>query len=122
MVFDKLVGCLADNYNENEINVRRLCMWMIKLPFKLIALPLIFLLAVVGVAGKIVTHLSAYVVGLAMLLLFLLGLFCAFQRQWGNVIFLLVCEVILFLAQFMAMFFADIAGEWRDSLVRFVRS
>ncbi|MCD7820242.1 MAG: hypothetical protein LUH07_14540 [Lachnospiraceae bacterium] len=97
-------------------------MWMIKLPFKLIALPLIFLLAVVGVAGKIVTHLSAYVVGFVMLLFFLLGVFCAFQRQWGNVIFLLVFEVVLLVAQFMAMFFADITGEWKDSLVRFVRS
>lgn len=97
-------------------------MWIIKLPFKLIALVLICVLAVVGIIGKIATLLSAYVVGFALVLFFLLAVFCAFQRQWGNVIFLLLFDVVLYAAQFMAMLFTEVTGEWRAALMRFVRS
>ena len=75
-------------------------MWLLKLPFKILALPVILLLGVFWVLGKIMTNLSAFVVGIFMLFIFLVGIFCAFQGQWGNVAFLIGVEVACLVLQY----------------------
>ena len=53
-------------------------MWLLKLPFKILALPVILLLGVFWMLGKIMTNLSAFVVGIFMLFIFT-------GRWWKNV-------------------------------------
>lgn len=93
-----------------------------KLPLKILALPLMLVLFLVSLLGKLATNLSAYVVGLFMFLMLLLGVFCAWQQQWNNVIFLVVIEAVCAAVQFGAMFLAEIIGEWSASLYDFIHS
>ena len=93
-------------------------MWLLKLPFKIIALPVILLLGVFWVLG----NLSAFVVGIFMLFIFLVGIFCAFQGQWGNVAFLIGVEVACLVLQYGAMMIVDISGSINGALVRFLHS
>ena len=97
-------------------------MWLLKLPFKILALPVIFLLGVFWVLWKIITNLSAFVVGIFMLFIFLVGVFCAFQGQWSNVAFLVGVEVACLVLQYGAMMIVDISGAINGTLVRFLRS
>ena len=69
-------------------------MWLLKLPFKILALPVILLL----------------------------GVFCAFQGQWGNVAFLIGVEVACLVLQYGAMMIVDISGSINGALVRFLHS
>ena len=101
---------------------RTLNMWLLKLPFKILALPVILLLGVFWVLGKIMTNLSAFVVGIFMLFIFLVGIFCAFQGQWGNVAFLIGVEVACLVLQYGAMMIVDISGSINGALVRFLHS
>ena len=94
-------------------------MWLLKLPFKILALPVILLLGVFWVLGKIMTNLSAFVVGIFMLFIFLVGVFCAFQGQWGNVAFLIGVEVACLVLQYGAMMIVDISGSIKGALVGF---
>ena len=94
-------------------------MWLLKLPFKILALPVILLLGVFWVLGKIMTNLSAFVVGIFMLFIFLVGIFCAFQGQWGNVAFLIGVEVACLVLQYGAMMIVDISGSIKGALVGF---
>ena len=93
-----------------------------KLPFKILALPVILLLGVFWVLGKIMTNLSAFVVGIFMLFIFLVGVFCAFQGQWGNVAFLIGVEVACLVLQYGAMMIVDISGSIKGALMRFLHS
>ena len=97
-------------------------MWLLKLPFKILALPVIFLLGVFWVLGKIITNLSAFVVGLFMLIILLVGIFCAWHNQWGNVAFLIAVEFACLILQFTAMWLVDISGEINGKLMRFLNS
>ena len=97
-------------------------MWLLKLPFKILALPVILLLGVFWMLGKIMTNLSAFVVGIFMLFIFLVGIFCAFQGQWGNVAFLIGVEVACLVLQYGAMMIVDISGSINGALVRFLHS
>ena len=97
-------------------------MWLLKLPFKILALPVIFLLGVFWVLGKIITNLSAFVVGLFMLIILLVGIFCAWHNQWRNVAFLIAVEFACLILQFTAMWLVDISGEINGKLMRFLNS
>lgn len=97
-------------------------MWLLKLPFKILALPVILLLGGFWVLGKIVTNLSAFVVGLFMLIILLVGIFCAWQSQWGNVAFLIAVEFACLILQFTVMWLVDISGEINGKLMRFFYS
>ena len=97
-------------------------MWLLKLPFKILAIPVILLLGVFWMLGKIMTNLSAFVVEIFMLLIFLVGIFCAFQGQWGNVVFLVGVEVACLALQYGAMVVVDISGAINGSLIRFLHS
>lgn len=68
------------------------------------------------------TNLSAFVVGIFMLFIFLVGVFCAFQGQWGNVAFLVSVEVACLVLQYGTMMIVDISGAINGTLIRFLRS
>jgi hypothetical protein len=97
-------------------------MKLLKLPLKLLALPLMLVLYTLHIVGKLASHISAYVVGLFMLVVFLCGVVQVIQREWLNVAILSGVEAACVALQFTAMFLAELAGEWAGGLGAFFHS
>lgn len=60
-------------------------MWLIKLPFKILALPLMLVMGTITVLGKFTHGIAAFVIGLGMFFLFICGVITAFQGNWPMV-------------------------------------
>lgn len=97
-------------------------MKILKLPLKLLALPLMLILYTLHIVGRLASNLSAYVAGLFMLVIFLCGVVQVINHQWLNVAILSGVEAVCVALQFSAMFLAELAGEWAGGLGAFLRS
>lgn len=95
---------------------------LIKLPFKLLALPLILILMTVVILVKMVTNLSAYVMGPLMLFMLGFGIYSAVKQMWSSVAILAVLEILCVAAMFFAVMIETILDEITDSLIGFVHS
>ena len=73
-------------------------MWLLKLPFKLVAIVLMLVVGTIGVLLKIVSGISHVALGLIMFLLFVGGVITAFQGNWPLVGMVFAMEVICFAA------------------------
>ena len=78
-------------------------MKFIKLPFKLLALPIILILMAAALLIKLVTNLSAYVMGPLMLFILGCGIYSAVQQMWTSVAILVVLEILCVAAMFFAV-------------------
>lgn len=97
-------------------------MKLLKLLLKLLALPLMLILYTLHIVGRLASNLSAYVVGLFMLVIFLCGVVQVINHQWLNVAVLFGVEAVCVALQFSAMFLAELAGEWAGGLGAFLHS
>lgn len=97
-------------------------MRLLKLPLKLLALPLMLILYALHIIGKLLSNISAYVVGLFMLVVLACGIQQAYLRAWLNVAVLFGVEAVCVALQFSAMFLAELAGEWAGGLGAFLHS
>ena len=96
-------------------------MRLLKLPLKLLALPLMLALYTLHIIGKLASNLSAYVVGLFMLVV----LACVIYQvcwDWLNAAILFGVEAVCVALQFSVMFLVELAGEWAGSLGAFLHS
>ena len=59
-------------------------MWLLKLPLKIIALPVMAVVAVLSIFYSIALHLSSLVVGLGYLFLGVCIVVLLFQQMWGD--------------------------------------
>lgn len=96
-------------------------MRLLKLPLKLLALPLMLALYTLHIISKLASNLSAYVVGLFMLVILACGIYQVCVRDWLNVAILFGVEACVAL-QFSAMFLVELAGEWAGSIGAFLHS
>jgi len=94
-------------------------MRLLKLPLKLLALPLMLALYTLHIIGKLASNLSAYVIGLLMLVC---GIQQAYLREWLNVAILIGVEAVCVALQFSFMFLVELAGEWVGSIGAFLHS
>lgn len=97
-------------------------MRLLKLPLKLLALPLMLILYTLHTIGKLASNLSAYVVGLFMLVVLACGIYQVCVHDWMNVAILFGVEAVCVALQFSAMFLVELAGEWAGSLGAFLHS
>ena len=97
-------------------------MRLLKLPLKLLALPLMLILYTLHTIGKLASNLSAYVVGLFMLVVLACAIYQVCVQDWLNVAILFGVEVVCMALQFSAMFLVELAGEWAGSLGAFLHS
>lgn len=97
-------------------------MKLLLLPIKLIALPIMLLLLICSLLGKAATNISAYLVGLFMLLVFFIGVYCLWQHRWTDLAIMILIEAVTFALQFSAMLLAEFAGEWSRSIRHFIFS
>ena len=95
-------------------------MKLIKLPFKLLALPIILILMAAALLVKLVTNLSAY--GPLMLFILGCGIYSAVQQMWTSVAILVILEILYVAAMFFAVVIETALDGMKDSLVGFVHS
>lgn len=77
-------------------------MWLLKLPLKIIALPVMAAVAVLSIFYSIALHLSSLVVGLGYLFLGVCIVMLLFQQMWVMAAVLFGIAVIAFLAVMLA--------------------
>lgn len=97
-------------------------MWLVKLPFKLIAVVLMLVVGTIGVLLKITSGLSHVALGLLMFLLFISGVIAAFQGNWPMVGGFFVAEVICFAASLAASLLVEVVDGIFGGLVDFIYS
>lgn len=88
-------------------------MWLIKLPFRIIALPIMAIVAVLSIFYSLTLHLSSLVVGLGYLLLGIGILMLLFQHMWVGAAVLFGVAVIAFLM----LMFAELVSVGLEALV-----
>ena len=91
-------------------------------PVKLVILPVVLLLSLISLLGKLATNISAYVAGLFILFLLIICACCLWQHRWMDAAIIAVLSVGILALQFSSMLFAEVAGEWAGKLVDFLRS
>lgn len=77
-------------------------MWLLKLPLKIIALPVMAVVAVLSIFYSIALHLSSLAVGLGYLFLGVCIVVLLFQKMWVLAAFFFGIAVIAFLAVMLA--------------------
>lgn len=98
-------------------------MWLIKLPFKILALPLMLVMGtIIAVLGKFTHSIAAFVIGLGMFLLLIGGVITAFQGNWPMVGVVFVLEVICFAAMLTMTVLVELAEQATGSLLGFIFS
>lgn len=97
-------------------------MKLVKLPFKILALPVMLVLGALGLIAKLATNLSCYIVGPFMLFLGGCCVYTIVMQLWNQlailVVLLLGCMVMLFGASWLIIFFENMSGR----MAGFIRS
>ena len=91
-------------------------------PVKLVILPVVLLLSLLSMLGKLATNISAYVAGLFILFLLVICGCCLWQHRWMDAAIIAVLGVGILALQFGSMLLAEVAGEWAGKLVGSLRS
>ena len=93
-------------------------MKLVKLPFKILVLPVMLVLGVLGVIAKLATNLSCYIVGPFMLFLVGCGIYTIVMQLWNQVailaVLLLGCVGMLFGASWLIVFLESVNGRLAD--------
>ena len=97
-------------------------MWLLKLPFKLLALPVILVLSVVYLIGKLAGELSDFAIGLVYSLVFLGAVLVVINQSWSVLIGLGAITLLAFLFQFAEVLCLELVRGVRGKLVSFVVS
>lgn len=97
-------------------------MWLLKLPFKLVAIVLMLVVGTIGVLLKIVSGISHVALGLIMFLLFVGGAITAFQGNWPLVGMVFAMKVICFAASLAAAILVEVVDGIFGGLLEFIYS
>ena len=92
-------------------------MWLLKIPVKLLILPVIVILGVFNVMGNVLTKLSCYVLGPAMFFLLACALYYLTQQSWLNVSILTVLGVGCFAIPMLAGLVLCVTENWNQMLI-----
>lgn len=72
-------------------------MWLIKLPFRIMALPIMLLIGAITIFYKVLLHLGSLVVGLGFLVLGITAFLCLWEHQFINATVLVGTCAVVFL-------------------------
>lgn len=93
-------------------------MKLVKLPFKILALPVMLVLGALGLIAKLATNFSCYIVGPFMLFLGGCCVYAIVMQLWSQlailVVLLLGCVVMLFGASWLIVFLESVIGRLSD--------
>lgn len=97
-------------------------MKVIRVIGKIMALPLVVVIAVVGLLFNLATNLSGYVIGPVMLLILGFDVWFLIHAAWQHVLILTLLEGGCFAILFCQAVILEVLDSIRDGLMRFVRS
>ena len=97
-------------------------MKLMKIPFKLIALPVIALIWLVCLIAKVVTHISCYVVGPFMLIVGIILIVMLTKSRWNDVAICGGIEVFCLIVLFGVTWMIANMEDLNALLIRFVQS
>ena len=97
-------------------------MTLIKLPLKLLTLPLILICAVTSVLLKVVDNLSSYIIGFFILILILCGVVAAINQWWTSVVVMVVLATLCVAITFVAAVLETLLDTMTGALVGFLHS
>ena len=97
-------------------------MWLLKIPVKLLILPVILLLGIFNVLGNVAAKMSCYVFGPASFALFGLAFFYLTQESWLNVSILSILGVACFAIPILAGLAFCITEDWNRLLMKYLFS
>ncbi len=89
---------------------------------KIFALPLLLLVKVLCVIGNTAVNLSAYVVGVLLLVLGGCSVYCIVQANWNSLAILAVMAVAVFVALFLCVWLLVKVEGITEQLGEFIRS
>lgn len=93
-------------------------MKLVKLPFKILALPVMLVLGALGMIAKLATNLSCYIVGPFILFLGGCCIYTIVMQLWNQLailaVLLLGCVVMLFGASWIIVFLESATGRLSD--------
>ena len=93
-----------------------------KLIMKLFALPVLLILKVFALLGNLLTNLSSLAIGLFLLLLGGLAVYCLVQQAWLNLAILAGMAAAVFIIMFLATAVVFKAEIWSEKLKDFLHS
>ena len=93
-------------------------MRLVKLLFKILALPVMLVLGTLELTMKLLTNLSCYIIGPFMLFLVGCGVYAIVMQLWSQAtilaVLLLGCVLVLFGASGLIVFLEDVNGMVSD--------
>lgn len=89
-----------------------------KMILKLMTLPVLVVLSVLCLLGKLATNISAYVFTLLSFVLIGCGIYCIVQGQWLNLAILAGMGLAAFLALFLLIAVAYKIESWKDRIAK----
>ena len=95
---------------------------LIKLPLKLLTLPLILICAVASVLLKVVDNLSSYTIGFFILIFILCGVVAAINQWWASVVVMVVLAALCVAVTFIAAVLETLLDTMTGALVGFLHS
>ena len=90
-------------------------MKLVKLPFRILALPVMLFLGTLGMIVKLAINLSCYIIGPFMLFLIGCIVYAIVMQLWSQtailVVLLLGCALVVFGASWLIVFLEDVNGK-----------
>ena len=95
---------------------------LIKLPFKLLSLPLMIVCASLSLLAKLFSNLSGYILSPLILFVFGCGVYTVIAQQWNQVLLLGMIELLFISALFGSVLIETIFDWFYAILKGFVQS
>ena len=94
-------------------------LFLIKLPFRLIALIGALLLAATSVIAVMLINVGSFIMGPIMFIILGCGIFTVFKHEWDQILFLFVLETACILILFASGTVLFMLDEGREALITF---
>ena len=95
---------------------------LIKLPFKLLSLPLMIVCAGLSLLAKLCSNLSGYILSLLILFVFGCGVYTVISQQWNQMLLLGIIELLCISALFGSVLMETVFDWFYAVLKGFVQS
>mgnify|MGYP003496393512 CR=1 FL=1 len=97
-------------------------MVVIRIIFKILAVPLFLIVGLAELIFKLLTNLSSYVIGPLMFFIIGCDIWCLFVQKWSQVLLLTGMAGACFLVLFAAAFVIVLLEEAREGITGFLHS
>ena len=95
---------------------------MMKMIFKVLALPVLFVVKTICILGNLLTNISSYVIGLLLLVISGCAIYCIVQAMWTSLVILVGMGLASILSIFLLVWAVVKAESIGNFLGEYIRS